>query len=70
MTKKDFILIAKVLKTSKKVFSETPNKTELAEKMRKTAIATIEVIEQAFSFELSQNNPKFDKERFIKACEI
>jgi hypothetical protein len=56
MTKKDFILIEKVLKKSADEFWE------------EDANATIYVIAHSFAKELAKQNPRFDTDKFIKAC--
>ena len=53
MTKKDFILIAKVLRTS----GTTP--------MNRCVIKDVAM---NFAVELQKTNPRFDVQRFVSAC--
>jgi hypothetical protein len=54
MTRKDFELIARVIK----------NSDEVADDMTREAIASI------FTAELVATNPNFDRARFLKACGV
>lgn len=60
MTKKDYILIAKVIKH------------EAGKWEAKNSLATIVIgnIYEAFCTELKLENPAFDRQKFLKACEV
>ena len=60
MTKKDYELIAKVLNMQKPASKE---KAPYLHFQWKTIVAQ-------FSLELKKSNPRFDRSRFLKACEI
>lgn len=55
MTKKDFELIAKVIRRNHSID-------------RKGTVSTCRDIVIDFSLELLQDNPRFDSNRFIEAC--
>lgn len=58
MTKRDFILIARVLRAAK------------GDASRATEAATVARIAAGFAEELAQCNPKFDSARFLAACGV
>lgn len=61
MTKKDYILIAGVVKNVKM-------KHEVFVKNPKKEIGAIRVLSTHLSHELGKENPRFDGERFLLAC--
>ena len=72
MTRKDYQLIASVLKehlshwsSAKEKLSDDPQKLQAAH----SEIALWDVA-TAFSYELQKTNPRFDKERFLSACGV
>jgi len=62
MTKKDFELIARVLKDARKYHGKNEAETI-------AIIAVIDVLGYRFADELKEVNPRFDSERFLVACE-
>lgn len=55
MTRKDYVLIAAAIKSQ---LGFVPHERDL----------TIEAVAKAIAAALAQDNPRFDRERFMKAC--
>lgn len=77
MTKKDFELIARVLKANRQIWEEALAKwqdlaPEEEDKIKsiKQIIATIDVVSKTMSHELASINSLFDKQKFVKACGV
>ena len=69
MTKKDFELIARVMRVNREIVSEKFREdSEEYKKIKESILAYIDVISKSFSFELRVTNPSFDESRFLKAC--
>lgn len=56
MTKKDYVLLARVFKTNYDALQRPGNKM------------TLRLIVKDICRELQQDNPRFDSDKFIKAC--
>lgn len=64
MTKKDFILISAVIQgrmERERDIARQGNKTELAQ-------IAIKILAKYLANELQHTNPRFDRDRFLKAC--
>ena len=73
MTKKDYELIAKTLNHAREYEGKTPDdkKTILALlDDKKTILALLDVLADDLSEELAEENPRFDRNRFLKACGV
>jgi hypothetical protein len=55
MTRKDFELIAQVIKAQRKPHNDT---------------ATLDELTREFAYALADTNPRFDTHRFIEACKV
>jgi hypothetical protein len=64
MTRKDFVLIAAALKDSRPVSPMWPASA------REAANEVIDRASVRFCNELAATNPRFDRERFLKACGV
>lgn len=68
MTRKDFELIARVLKDSRPAAKEL-NDDNVKEAARQHAKnAQVDFVSIAFAVELAKQNPRFDKDKFYTAC--
>lgn len=67
MTKKDYELIARVLRTEGKYALTAP---ALSGPQRGAAVAAIEATADAFADALAAKNPGFDRARFLRACGV
>ncbi len=63
MTRKDYELIAKAFKTCHEICTASPNPP-------RTKAEVIEELAKHLSLDLNDDNPKFDRNRFLKACGI
>jgi hypothetical protein len=78
MTKKDYMLIAKVFRVTVDIWKNARRKWRDSDRPEKEGriadinkiISSIEVIVKGLCHELTVDNPRFDKEKFIKACGI
>lgn len=59
MTKRDFELIARTFHAQRIRFMMMPEKQ-----------AAIDELAEVFAHELENTNPRFDRERFLKACGV
>lgn len=62
MTRKDYVLIAKVINGAVNYEKDFNNNTERAE--------ALTLMAHTFSSVLASENPRFDRERFLKACGV
>ena len=67
MSKKDFELIARVLKRCR---ADSEYHTALSGPQRRAAVASIDNASIDFADELAATNPRFDRERFLRACGV
>jgi hypothetical protein len=68
MTKKDYELIAGALRRSLRA----PGETQGASTPEEDAVwnTAVEVAASFIGIEIARHNPRFDRERFMKACEL
>lgn len=59
MSKKDYEMLARVLRTNRRYSKVSPD-----------AAAVIDDISRDLSVSLASDNPRFDKARFLAACEV
>lgn len=65
MTRKDYILIAKVLKRQHK-----SSLTHINKDVRDAEAYSVKMVAEDLALELSLENPRFDRQRFIDYCEF
>lgn len=63
MTKKDYELIAKTLNHAREYEGNAPDD-------KKIIITLLDVLADDLSEELAEDNPRFDRNRFLKACGV
>lgn len=63
MTKKDYVLIASVFNKAMQYTADEPRAMEAVK-------ATVEVVADELADALEQDNPRFDRERFLTACGV
>lgn len=70
MTKKDYVKIAKVLKDKRDLLG--PQETWTNEDKRHFAgfLQACDMLIESFADMLAEDNPRFDREKFIRACGI
>ncbi len=71
MTKKDYIMIAKVLRAGEKTFSDDIKNYKIADReyaLNKGSSEAIKMLVEAFAEVLKQDNPRFDSIRFTDEC--
>lgn len=68
MTKKDYIIIARVLRATRSTIINSVERSASMKSIQKITGSLLEVIIKGFVFELKNDNPKFDEKRFLEAC--
>ena len=59
MTRKDYVMIAKTLKNERYQFAENED-----------GYALLNILAHQFANQLEQDNPRFDRARFLVACGV
>lgn len=67
MTKKDFELIARVLKRCR---ADSEYHAALSGPQRRAAVASIDNVAIDFADELAATNPRFKRDVFLRACGV
>lgn len=73
MTKKDFVLIANVLKVCKNTFEDSMKNHDIEDReyaLSKGASEATSMIAEALAESLKRTNPLFDTQRFLTACGV
>jgi hypothetical protein len=70
VTKRDYQLIASTIFTSRKGYLDAPLSAHVSKASKHLCVTALDNLAISFALQFGQENPRFDRDRFLIACGV